>query len=246
MPSSVRRLGSYETRGCVRPRTERPRDERDHVVGVWRPSGDAGGVPVTRGALGGVAAVALAIVLSCTRASANDCSITPCDRPSAAPEPRADPVASESDATTTSTATRGRIEIGGAYKRLYDIPFYGVDATLGLGGVYEHFAFFVEAGVFAGRSENGLATQQLHLSVAPEARLDRWSLGIELRLSHLWIHRVTTQDTITNAGLGVRPYVAADLVRWEGDRAIVASLGLDADLYASVLWGPSLRVSARF
>lgn len=129
-----------------------------------------------------------------------------------------------------------KLDVGGAYRRLYEVNFGGGVTTLTLGGLSPAGGFMAALSVLTGESDQGLGTRQLVHSF-------RWQmppvpdvhLGAGFRTSYFAIQRASADDLLEAVGLGGEVFGAYDFYR-----TTHVALSVDASVVVDVLEGPPL------
>lgn len=149
-----------------------------------------------------------------------------------------------------------KLSAGPAYRRVFEVPIAAVDVAADLGWQSAKGAVYGGAEFLFGRTEFGLATQQLRTSLTLEARADRVRFGIALDVTYFAVKRVTSGGEMDQVGLGGSLLWSVDLARTEAGRALYLGAALGGDWLNVVggsdkspfpfVWGPTLRLGARY
>ena len=163
------------------------------------------------------------------------------------------------DAAQTSDATPNngphgkysmKAMLGGTYRRLFDVPFYGADFQLAFGAQWTHWAIYGTVGLLFARTDQGLKTSGGELGVSTELREGSFALGIALRSSYLGITRITDDTTMGGLGLGLAPFASFDLYRDDDNHALFLNAKVNLDSFGgeptAFVWGPTLSIGGRY
>ena len=140
-----------------------------------------------------------------------------------------------------------KLDLGGAYRRLYDVHFGAGEGTMTLGGFSPAGGFLGSVGVMVGETDQGLRTSQVvHTFAWQIPPLPDVHLGAGFRASYVAIRRASSDGVLETLGLGGKVYGAYDFytaspVALSIDAAIVVDVLEDAPLY-----GVTLGVGARY
>ncbi|HWA75602.1 MAG TPA: hypothetical protein VG937_24875 [Polyangiaceae bacterium] len=121
------------------------------------------------------------------------------------------------------------------------------ELELALGGRVGNQSVFLVMDVERGRSEFGLHTEGFHAGIISEWSAGRFRYGFQTRLGAMFIRRATDHDdSLASASFGASTHIAWDLVRSEDGDALFTQLAFRYDVYAPVVYGPSVMLGYRW
>ena len=110
--------------------------------------------------------------------------------------------------------------MGGSYYTIGDIPAYGADAIVALGGMGAIAGWSIEGGLFEGRTLNGLAVHRVSLGPNFDVRLGRAGLGFGFTHAVTSIERTTRTGSIGVGSTSAVLRLTVDLLRWDPHHAL--------------------------
>jgi len=143
-----------------------------------------------------------------------------------------------------------RVSAGATYRRLYDIPVYGLDFGIAIGkwDADGRGRFFAIDGVWA-RSENGLGVRAVYLGYRADYAFPPFLLGFTAGPGFVLVERFTVSADLLSFGIQAAGHWALGL--WRTPRTL---LSLEARINTdwlprvdqTLFWGPSLELALRF
>ena len=137
------------------------------------------------------------------------------------------------------------LDVGATYRRIYDIPVYGMEFELCGGHWTERGGDFLCGQGFVGRTAAGLTSGGVALRYRADFAIGPLFLGVAPGIGGLWFKRKTKPGSIGGGGL-VLAVLGGARVFHSYASALDVELWLNADLYPQPVWGPSLRAAYRF
>jgi hypothetical protein len=126
----------------------------------------------------------------------------------------------------------GAFEGGYAAQTLVGVAMSGVDLTAQLGAALKSWDIGVQVEVVPARTEGGLSVLAGTVAPIAQAHVGRLRIGGGFRFGGFYVHRATTNDSLSTLTIGIGGRVSFDVVRFddEGKRALflVGKGSLDA------------------
>jgi hypothetical protein len=137
------------------------------------------------------------------------------------------------------------LHLGGTYRRIFDIPLYGVEAGICGGHWSERGGDWICLEGFVGRTWAGLETGGGALRYRADFSAGPAYFGFSPGIVGLSFKRATQGKAMNGGGLALG-VLAGVIVARSRASAVGIELWLNADLYPEPVWGPSLRAAYRF
>jgi hypothetical protein len=143
-----------------------------------------------------------------------------------------------------------KLEAGGAYRKLEDVGFLGMDLRGNFGGEGEDVAHYGTLAYFWGATNEKLRTYGFHVGYALDVKIDIVRLGFGLQAGAIWVRRATLDAHLAAVGAGAFAHVSADLVKLgrDGKNAFYVDGRIEGMAYLSdiLFWGPTVMLGFRF
>ena len=140
---------------------------------------------------------------------------------------------------------------GFQYAQVHGVPITGGRLRLGIGAQNDDTAFYANATVLYGSTDEGLRTWGLRGSISGDLlRVGLLRLGGDLEMGYLVVRRATVDARMWALGLGAGVHASIDAYAFgpNDDHAVFVEGKLDAHLHFgnAFMWGPSVLVGFRY
>jgi hypothetical protein len=148
-----------------------------------------------------------------------------------------------------------QLDVGFACHRIFDVPIYGADFSVGFGHKSEESAWRITFGGFVGETDVGFQLDEFHFGLTEEARPAPWfRFGADFHFLYIAesppTGAMSTGPTGWSLGPGARPYIAFDFAPG-GTASPSLTFGFEVTVLGGseseyVLWGPSVDLGVHF
>lgn len=136
-----------------------------------------------------------------------------------------------------------RVAAGANYARLYDIPTYGGELSLAIGGRDDQRFAYLGLNLERSETERGLSIWGARFAPALEWQFDRLRLGGVGRFGFWSIDRVTADDSLVSASVGAALRGSFDVLKPSAASAVFFQAELRGDYYDGGPFAPGANLS---
>ncbi len=136
-----------------------------------------------------------------------------------------------------------RAAAGANYARLYDIPTYGGELSLAIGGRDGQRFGYLGLNLERSETEHGLSIWGARFAPALEWELDRLRLGVVGRVGFWSIDRITSGDSLVSTSLGGALRGSFDVLKPSKASAVFLQAELRGDYYEDGPFAPGANLS---
>jgi hypothetical protein len=142
-----------------------------------------------------------------------------------------------------------RIGVGATYARMFTVPMYGGELSLGLGGRFGRLPGYIYLGLTLERmeTERGLDVYGAHFTPDLEWKFGVLRLGVVGRVGFLTVQRITEPSSmLANASIGVAGRASVDFFT-QGTNTLYLAAEIRADSYFDpIVISPNLSLGYRW